>query len=190
MHKGLCTALLLLLTPSLGHAQIPTPSASARSSDPAAEVACMIGDNFYWACHLISETPEGQGIGAAAMRMAACMWGSNRVGAKGSDVTIPFRFEKLTAQQVIMLADCPYDPTYQSGLTGANPNYRHTPTGREFDKYYPSQAHSLGKEGLVILECMAIKSEYKYCKVLREAPINLGFGASALQLSTLMQLRR
>lgn len=188
MLKGLRTALLVLLTPCLGHAQVPAPSSPARNSDPAAEVTCGTGDNFYWACHLISETPEGQGVGTAAMRMAACMWGSNRVGAKGSDVVIPFRFEKLTPQQVAALADCPYDPADSSDLPGAKPNYQHTPSGRELDKYYPSRAHSLGKEGLVILECMAINNEYKNCRVLREAPINLGFGASALQLSALMQL--
>jgi hypothetical protein len=188
MLKRFCTILAAVLAPGWALAQAPAQGAQAVGNDPAAKVACKTGGQFFWACHPISETPEGQGIGAAAARLAACMFVPRGAGSTSTDVVVPFQFDSLTFQQVIARDDCPYDPEAPPELPGARPSYQYTPTAREFQKNYPPKAQDFGKEGVVVLECAAIDNRYHKCRVLREGPMYLGFAEAALRISALMQL--
>jgi hypothetical protein len=189
MLKGFCTALTVLLVPSLGSAQSPTTSAPKVGSDPGAKIACKASEYFYWACRVTSETPEGQGVGAAAMRVAACLRGSTQYSATSVDVEIPIEFKGLTAQQVVGSADCPFDPAEPEELPGADPVFIRKPTGNDIAKYYPPRAMDFGKEGWVVAECQAVQNKFKNCRILREYPLGLDFGAATKRISDVIELR-
>lgn len=193
MPKTVCALLLVLVAPNLGHAQTPSGSLQTAAPDPSAKVACTKGnyaaqDIFYWGCHAIAETPEGQGVGAAAARIAACLVNVNGPPQR-EDVVLPFVFKGLTPQQLAASADCPFDPTDPAELPGAAAVISHSPTEKELSKYYPLHAaFDLGKLGRVMLECTAIHGQFQNCRVLREYPQGLGFGAAAIRMAGLFKL--
>ncbi|WP_091741845.1 energy transducer TonB [Phenylobacterium immobile] len=75
------------------------PEAARKAGRGGSElVKCrVIADGVLQACQPIRETPQGEGFGAAAVRLAhtsrMSVWSDEGLPTAGGDVTIPFRFE-------------------------------------------------------------------------------------------------
>jgi protein TonB len=188
MRKVAWAAIAALLTPTANFAQEPTGSAQV-SGPPSAKVACTAGDYFYWACHVVSETPEGQGIGAAAARFVACLRGPKKAGQPKAEVVVPVVFKGLTPQQVTASVMCPFDPAEPAELPGGTPAFLHQLTGSDMQKFPPERAIAQRVGGAVVIECQAVQDTYKNCRILRETPQGYGFSQHAMGLATLIRLR-
>ncbi len=69
------------------------------------------------------------------------------------------------------------------------PNWLKKPGGREFARYYPDRAVRHGVEGSATLSCIVTATgSIRSCDILGETPVDQGFGAAALKLSTFFQM--
>jgi protein TonB len=72
----------------------------------------------------------------------------------------------------------------------ANPDWLHKPSGAEVAMYYPERAMMFSAAGRAELACrVSVNGGLFDCRVTHEAPIDYGFGAAALKLSRLFQMR-
>ena len=191
MLKQLCVTFGVLFVANVSFAQQPADKAPTVSDDPRATVACKIAYGFYWECHPTSESPEGQGIGAAAARLAACLTSSKKSNSADPEVEIPIRFKGLTPQQVVGSVDCPFDPDLKVNAPDLGTILQRRPTGAEIlrsDEYLPPKVHHQRIEGASVIDCEVIGGKYKNCKIVREAPRGFGFGAAALKMSEFYQV--
>jgi hypothetical protein len=187
MLKTIGVVLAVLLVPALGYSQ---SLGEGAQPDPSAKVACKAGGYFYWACQATSESPEGQGIGAAAARYAACLKSSTEPKSKIDDAVVPIVFKGLSPQQVVKSVECPFDPNDPAELPGAKPVYlRPSKPVKIEPQIYPKRAQDLGITGAVVLECKAVENRFQNCRILREYPLGFGFGAAAQRTAALLELR-
>jgi hypothetical protein len=102
---------------------------------------------------------------------------------------VPIVFKGLSPQQVEASIDCPFDPADPAELPGAKAVFLHKPTGSDLEKYTPARAADQKISGATVVECQAIQNKFKNCRTVREDPRGFGFGAAAIRLATVFQLR-
>lgn len=128
-------------------------------------------------CAVISETPTGQGFGAAALSLATGMelkpttTDGKRVA--GMSFIVPVKF----------------DPgVLKGGVTITRPDWVRLPTADELMAYYPAEASRSG--GRVVIHCnVTDRGLMQGCSLLQETPPGHGYGGAALAMSDLFVMR-
>jgi TonB family protein len=138
-------------------------------------------------CQLVSETPAGQGFGAAALALAAQSPDNPKVdiadAAARPPIELTVRFQLHPQPQVVP------DLT-QMGHVVVQPQIVTRPTRAQIQAAYPARAFSDGVDGAVVIDCLAdAKGALSSCQVYGERPTGYGFGAAALDLATDYQLK-
>jgi TonB family protein len=165
------------------------PLAALRSGvDGAAVIRCA--RNAHLAvrdCTLVSETPAGQGFGAAALAMAAKSADNPKVddaqAAARPPADIEVRFSAHAA------------PAVQPDLTSiahlfGKPTIIAQPTDAQVQAAYPARALSDQIRGGAAIDCIVtITGALSSCHVSGEAPVGYGFGQAALDLAADYKLR-
>jgi TonB family protein len=207
MRLGL--AVLIAAAPALAWAaNAPAPAAPAPASPPAptAPPAPPNPDlNYYPAaaraagvegratircgrdshlklqnCSLVSESPAGQGFGAAALAMAAANQPNPKVDTTDSalvdptDIVISFTLHPpLIDPDVVNMAHVITKPK----LIGV-------PTREQLQAAYPVRALSDQVDGAAVLDCLVTAGgALATCRVLGERPDGYGFGQAGLEVA-------
>ena len=178
-------------------AAAPPPSSAALAYyPPAAKAAGVEGEaklrcerDAHAAlrnCQLVSETPAGQGFGAAALALAAQSPDNPKVDIPDSarpPIDIAVRFQLHPQPQVAP------DLT-QMGHMVTQPQIAQRPTRAQIQAAYPARALSDGVDGAAMIDCIAdAKGALTRCQVYGERPTGYGFGAAALDLAPDYQLK-
>jgi TonB family protein len=128
-------------------------------------------------CAIISETPTGQGFGAAALSLASGMelkpTTDNGKPVAGMSFIVPVKFEAgvLKGQAII-----------------TQPDWVRVPTGDELYNYWPAGATADG--GKTVVHCSVTnRGLMQDCTLTRESPEGHGYGASALAVTELFVMR-
>lgn len=132
-------------------------------------------------CVLVSETPQGEGFGQAALAMAA-------LSKPNPDVDIP----KVKDQ-------APFEIAVRFALNGpeaitpdltqiphlvTRPVIVAKPTNEQIQAVYPVRALSDQVEGVAVIDCrVTLQGALYACQVYREEPSGYGFGQAALDLA-------
>lgn len=118
-------------------------------------------------CTVLKENPAGQGFGQAALSVV----GYERIKTKDdAGVSVEGR---------------PVRTSFEFLAPGdANPDWLRKPDGREMANVFPKLAIDKRVGGNAIIHCqVTVEGFLEACKVIREAPEGLGFGAAGLQLA-------
>jgi hypothetical protein len=137
-------------------------------------------------CHVISETPPGQGFGGAALTLSPQLL--MRPAMKGGvpvegTASIPIVWEDTRAGSAARLGG----PVDGGGIVTrivSNVGWSQAPSVNDVLTAYPPKARAEKLGGLATLDCALTKvGALHECRVIQEAPIGQGFGAAARQLS-------
>lgn len=72
----------------------------------------------------------------------------------------------------------------------SSPNWAQLPNGNDMGRFYPKRAARMGVDGYAEIECtVATTGLLQDCVVLRESPVDQGFGGAAIQLSVLFRMQ-
>ena len=70
------------------------------------------------------------------------------------------------------------------------PDWIRMPGAREFERYFPPRASTLGVSGSATLACLvAANGAVGSCEVIKEDPGNMGFGRAALRLAPFFRMK-
>ena len=175
-------------------APVPQPSPDKPADDSsfypaAARAAGVEGDavihcdrNEHLAlknCTQVSETPAGQGFGAAALAIAARSPDNPKVNLTDASVRPPVSFTvhfRLHPPGV-------YPDLTQMGHTLVQPALVTAPTRAQIQAAYPVRALADQIDGAAILDCLVTdRGLLAKCVITGETPVGYGFGAAALDL--------
>ncbi|HEX3919497.1 MAG TPA: TonB family protein [Caulobacteraceae bacterium] len=128
-------------------------------------------------CAVISESPSAQGFGAAALSLTAGMQlqptSADGRSISGRDIIVPVRFEPALLHP---------------GPIVGNPDWLRQPSVNELVQYFPADAR--GATGKVLVQCVVTdRGAVEKCAVNKETPTGHGFGAAALAMTQLFQMR-
>lgn len=74
--------------------------------------------------------------------------------------------------------------------TIVQPDWATKPTADDMARFYPAAAAAAKVGGRATIDCLVtLEGRLSQCKVLSESPGELGFGAAALQLAEVFQMR-
>jgi TonB family protein len=158
--------------------------AAARAADleGQADLRCDRDAHLKLAnCTLVSESPAGQGFGAAAIAIAAQAVGNPAIQlddpAKRPTVTFTMRFALKPEPSITPnVLSAPH--------TVVQPTIAQTPTPADFQRAYPARALDDGVAGAALLDCLVSKAgALTACRIFRETPPGYGFGAAALEVA-------
>jgi TonB family protein len=159
------------------------PAAKAAGIGGSADLACERTERGVLAnCKVASETPAGEGFGAAALALAAqaaptCGQPATR---PGQPATYSFAFTAAPPR----IRPNVLDPAWSLD----RPRWLDQPTGEDFARFYPEAAAYAGLSGEAVLSCKFNASGYLAdCQVVAETPRGQDFGAAALKLATRFQ---
>jgi len=131
-------------------------------------------------CKLVSETPAGQGFGAAALAMAAKSPENPKLNLADPSVRPPL--DVVARFRLHPPAIVP-DLT-QMGHTLLAPSLVTVPTPAQIQAAYPARALADGVDGAAVLDCLVTaKGALDDCRLYGEEPTGYGFGAAALDLA-------
>jgi TonB family protein len=137
-------------------------------------------------CALVSETPAGQGFGAAALAMAAANQPNPLVDTAEpalvapADITVSFRLRPPGIDPDLSVA----------AHVVTRPAILAVPTFEQVKSAYPVRALSDSVEGVAVIECRVTKAgALTACRPLGERPDGYGFGAAALDLAADFKLQ-
>jgi TonB family protein len=198
---GVFLAVWVLAAPLSAIADPPAPQAAAKPVTPAddvgfypaaaraagvegeAVITCDRNEHLALrACKLVSETPAGQGFGAAALALAGKSPDNPKVNIADPTVRPP-----VTMTVTFRLHPSPglYPDLSEMGHTMLQPALVSGPTFAQVQAAYPVRALSDGVDGVAILQCRVTdKGRLDACHVYAEDPTGYGFGAAALDLAS------
>ena len=175
------------------HAAVPAPAqpdpsmvfypaaAKAAGVEGSATIRCSRNEHLALVnCSLVSETPTGQGFGAAALAMAA-------QSQDNPKVDIPAMKTEASADTVLRFSLHP--PAITPDITVMahtmnTPKIIAKPTDAQIKAAYPVRALSDQVEGGAVILCqVSDKGALEACRVDREAPGGYGFGQAAVDLA-------
>jgi TonB family protein len=156
-------------------------AARAAGIEGSATIRCSRNEHLGLVnCALVSETPTGQGFGAAALAMAA-------QSKDNPKVDIPELKTQASADTVVKFHLHPPGITPDLTLmahTMASPKILSKPTAAQIQAAYPVRALSDQVEGAAIIVCtVGARGELSACRVGREEPGGYGFGQAAVDLA-------
>jgi hypothetical protein len=131
-------------------------------------------------CTLVSETPAGQGFGAAALTMAA-------QSPENPKVDLPDVASKPPAQLTIRFTLGPpqiIPDVTRMGHVVDNPGIVSQPTAAQIQAAYPERALANQIEGAAAMDCqVGVDGKLSSCAIAGELPSGFGFGQAALDLA-------
>ncbi len=138
-------------------------------------------------CIAAAEDPPGMGFGDAAVAISKDFtmnpWSKQGFPVDGAHVRLPIR---LTLDAPPPL---PADPTAQVG-TITHADWIRLPDGDDMARTYPDRAQRQNRGGMAKIKCgVTADGHLEDCKILDEFPVGLGFGAAALELASLFQMK-
>jgi TonB family protein len=131
-------------------------------------------------CSLVSETPSGQGFGAAALAMAA---------QSQPNLKLNLPDEKAAPPAETAIRFTLHPPTISPDITQvthmlSQPSVINQPTRAQIMAAYPVRALSDGLEGRAAMVCeVTEKGGLSGCRVAAESPSGYGFGQAAIDLA-------
>ena len=155
----------------------PTRAAQAGISG-AVQMRCSASEaGALQNCAVVSESPSGQGFGAAALSLASGMelkpTTADGKPVAGRSFIVPVKFDPGVLQE---------------GMALTRPDWVRLPTVSELWAYYPSQASSNG--GRAMLHCFVTnRGLMDRCTVVAEQPTGHGYGSAALGITGLFVMR-
>jgi TonB family protein len=175
----------------------PAPPSPAATWYPPAALAAKLGGQATLSCAhdehaalkdctLVSETPAGQGFGAAALAMAAASRGNPKIS-----ITDP----GFLGASPLTLTFTPDPPAIHPDVTRlphavTQPGVIAPPSDDVMQSTYPPQALKDHVAGKVALACrVTAQGRLADCSVLDEAPAGQGFGDAALKLAPQFQMQ-
>jgi TonB family protein len=177
--------------------QSATPKPAAAAPDPAlvfyptaaraagvegsAVIRCVHDEHMRVIdCTLVSETPAGQGFGAAAMAMAAQAPGNPKLN---------FADERAKPPQDIEIHFTLRPPEIRPDITTiphvvARPAIVSAPNNTQIQAAYPERALADQVEGKAAMDCMVMADgKLARCQIAGELPAGYGFGQATLDLA-------
>lgn len=151
-------------------APFPTEALS-RAVEGIAVIACTDASSFLPRCTVEKEEPAGEGLGIAALQLAA-------IAIKPTDgevQRIPVVFTINGSPRAAMWAG-----TFWSKR----------PTGRAFDRHWPSKAKRSRIEARVELSCALRADRRVDCVSIRETPEGHGYAAAAIAIAGDFEMRQ
>jgi len=131
-------------------------------------------------CTLVSETPAGQGFGAAALAMAAQSPDNPKVDLPGEAAKPP---QPLTLRFTLGPPQILPDIT-RMGHVVVRPEVISQPTAAQIQAAYPERALADQIEGAAAIDCeVGVDGRLAGCHVAGELPAGFGFGQATLDLA-------
>jgi hypothetical protein len=157
------------------------PAAKAAGVEGQAVLSC--GHDEHLAvkrCTLVSETPVGQGFGAAALAMAAQSPDNPKVNLPDELAKPP---EQVTIRFTLRPPQIIPDIT-RMAHTQAKPQVITQPTAAQIQAAYPERALADQVQGAAAIDCQVmIDGKLASCRVAGELPAGYGFGQAVLDLA-------
>ena len=152
-----------------------------------AVIACVITvQGMLRDCRVASESPAGQGFGAAALTLSVQFQMRPMVKAgvpAESLVNIPIVWPDMHDGSTSRLLNPEFFNTINTRVI-SNVRWSQAPTVADVLAAYPAKARTGKAGGLATLDCALTKAGGLHeCRVLQEAPFGMGFGAAARGLS-------
>lgn len=148
-----------------------------RGVSGTSSIRCVVDlDGRLNDCVIVSEHPQGEGFGEAALALAKELRMTPQlvdgVPTAGATVTVPTTW---------------FVPP--EGDPAGPPRWIRTPTREQFMRHYPPEARAAGIHGWAIIRCdIDHYGRLKRCRSLDEFPADSGFGPAAVALSRHLQM--
>jgi hypothetical protein len=157
------------------------PAARAAGVEGQATVKCSRTAHLAMTgCTLVSETPAGQGFGAAALAMAAQSKDNPKLALREVANLAP---QETTLRFTLHPPAITPDITLMAHVL-ANPSIVTKPTNAQIQAAYPSRALDDQVQGGAIIDCVVSeKGALQECRVAAETPVGYGFGQAAADLA-------
>jgi TonB family protein len=158
------------------------PNAKAAGVEGKAVIRCSRSLHLaLQGCTLVSETPAGQGFGAAALAMAAKSPENPNISLDDASLRGP--------QPITVTFSLHPSPKVSPDLTApghliSRPSLVSGPTPAQLQAAYPARALADQVDGEAVIGCLAMKDgKLSACSVLGESPPGYGFGQAALDVA-------
>jgi TonB family protein len=198
MRRSVAALILMLaaLAPAWSRADPPAPQAS-QAPDPAlvyypsaaraagvegqAVLSCDHDEHLAMKhCTVVSETPVGQGFGAAALAMAAQSPDNPKITLADEATKPP---EQVTIRFSLRPPQIVPDIT-RMAHTVAKPAVITQPSAAEIQAAYPERALSDQVQGSAAIDCQVMANgKLAGCHVAGELPAGYGFGQAVMDLA-------
>ena len=157
------------------------PAARAAGVEGEATVSCEHTPQMaLTGCRLVSETPAGQGFGAAALAMAAAARPNPKLAVtdpamlERHDVTVRFRLHPPSVSPNLALM---WHVVVPAKIIAP-------PTAADWEAAWPAAARQAHADGFASMSCrVTVEGRLTGCVLLEEHPLKQGFGATALALA-------
>ncbi len=157
------------------------PAARAAGVEGSAVLKCAHDEHLaVKGCVLVSETPAGQGFGAAALAMAAQASGNPKLN---------FPDEPTRPAQEVEIRFTLHPPQIAPDITRmahtlGQPAIVTPPSAAQVQAAYPARALDNQIEGDASMDCLVTASgKLAGCRIASENPTGFGFGQAALDLA-------
>jgi TonB family protein len=169
-------------------AQTPDPAlvyypTAARAAGVQGQVVLSCSHNEHLAakhCTVVSETPAGQGFGAAALAMAAQSPDNPKITLPDEPAKPP---ETVTIRFTLGPPQITPDIT-RMAHTVAKPEVITQPTAAQIQAAYPERALADQVQGAAAIDCQVMADgKLASCHVAGEIPAGYGFGQATLDLA-------
>jgi TonB family protein len=157
------------------------PAAKAAGIQGQAVLSCSYDAHLAVKnCTLVSETPTGQGFGAAALAMAARSPDNPKVDLPDEAAKPP---QQLTLHFTLGPPQIVPDIT-RMGHVVQKPGIVSQPTAAQIQAAYPERALANQIEGAAAIDCqVGVDGKLSGCRIAGELPDGFGFGQAALDLA-------
>ncbi len=156
-------------------------AAKAAGIEGAAVIRCA--RNAHMAlrnCVLVSETPAGQGFGAAALAMAAQSPDNPRLDFADEAAKPP---QDMTVRFTVRPLEIKPDVTHMAHMVD-KPVIVTQPSDAQIQAAYPARALDNQIEGAALMDCtVLVDGKLAGCRIAAETPTGYGFGQAALDLA-------
>lgn len=158
------------------------PSA-AKAADVEGAAVIRCARNVHLAlrnCVLVSETPAGQGFGAAALAMAAQSPDNPKLDFADEPAKPP---QELTLRFTTRPLEIKPDITHMAHMVD-KPVIVTQPSDAQIQAAYPARALDNQIEGAALMDCaVTLDGKLGGCRIAAETPSGYGFGQAALDLA-------
>ena len=157
------------------------PAAKAAGVEGSAVLKCAHDEHLaVKGCVLVSETPAGQGFGAAALAMAAQATDNPKLNFPDEPTRPPQEVEIRFTLRPPQIAP---DITRMAHTLG-QPAIVTPPSAAQVQAAYPARALDNQIEGDAAMDCLVTASgKLAGCRIASENPTGFGFGQAALDLA-------
>ncbi|PZQ57355.1 MAG: hypothetical protein DI570_19800 [Phenylobacterium zucineum] len=160
-------------TPTAEELAAVFPREGERLVEGVAQLRCGVAaDRALADCLVASESPEGMGVGAAALSLAPKFQMTPEAASKlaRGRITVPIRFKEASPSPPPRMARFKTTPAY-AHLGDAGP-------------YYPDRAARAGVTGVVLMDCVVLPSgRLDKCETAAVSPRDFGFELAAAKMA-------